>query len=375
MKRVVAHAPGRVNLIGEHTDYNDGFVMPMAIGFGTSVEACERRDRLVTIRSEYFPDDLCNLHLDALDAGPARHWTDYVRGVLVELAREGVCLPGADLRITSTLPIGAGLSSSAALLVATALAMLELAGAALDGVRIARLAQRAENLYAGARSGIMDQFVSANARTGCALMLDTRSLAFEHLALPPSFEIVVCNTMVKHSLAGGEYNRRREECEASVAVLTQRFGITSLRWAALEHLNAVSAQLGDVLYRRAKHVVTENARVLEAAGALARQDCAGFGAAMNVSHASLQHDFEVSCEELDIMAELARRCDGVYGARMMGGGFGGCVVAMVEAGRAQETAEAIGARYEHRTGISPAMYSVRPSGGASVTASMEMPSQ
>jgi galactokinase len=367
MRKVVAYAPGRVNLIGEHTDYNDGFVMPMAIGYGTQVEARERFDNRVTIQSDRFPREISTLRLNALESRSSRHWSEYVRGVLLELERAGVKLRGADMRVSSTVPMGAGLSSSAALLVSAAFAMLALAGEELDRVNVARLTQRAENLHSGARTGIMDQFVSANAVEGCALLLDTRTLAFQALPMPSSAEIVVCDTTVKHALAGGEYNRRREECEQAVTVLGSRYGLESLRDASVMHLLAAKEELGDVLFRRAMHVVTENTRVLAAKDALLREDCVAFGKAMNASHASLQRDFEVSCKELDTMTELARECEGVYGSRMTGGGFGGCTVTLVEAGKAHSFATTIRRRYARRMKVDPDVYVVRAAGGATVS--------
>lgn len=351
-------APGRVNLIGEHTDYTDGFVMPAAIRYETRVFARTRGDRCVHVASGNFPGTR-EFELDRLESGVAHDWSDHVRGVLIELQRDGSALRGAELSIASDVPIGAGLSSSASVMVATGFAMLALADAKIDPVALARVAQRAENEHAGARTGIMDPFVSANARAHDALLIDTRSLAFEYLPLPAAAEVVICNTMVKHDHTTGGYNARRKECETGTAVLAQRFpDIRALRDATLERLEAVRTSLSDVVYRRCRHVITENERTLDAACALRAGDLARFGTLMDASHASLRDDYEVSCRELDIMVELARayRTGRVYGARMTGGGFGGCAIALVERTAVEAFVAFMRAAYRDAAGVEPAMY-------------------
>ncbi len=354
----VFQAPGRVNLIGEHTDYNEGFVFPMAIGFTTRVAAAPRAGRRIQAFSENFQ----TAHTCDLDApGPPQgSWGDYLTGVAVLLQRGGANLCGADLLIESDVPIGAGLSSSAALEVALALALAGMSGAQVDRLSLARLCQQAEHEFAGARCGLMDQFTACFAREGHALCLDCRTLEYEADPLPPGVAVVLCNSMVKHELAAGEYNHRRRDCEAAAAEL----GVRALRDVTPARLAQEDGRLAPRLLRRARHVVTENQRVQRAATALRRGDAAGFGALMFASHESLRADFEVSCAELDTLVDLARRAPGVLGARMTGGGFGGCTVNLVEAGRASAFAEFMRAGYLRATGIEPAIYLCQAAAGA-----------
>ena len=360
-------APGRVNLIGEHTDYNAGFVLPAAIRYETRVSAAPREDRLVKVRSAGFAGTR-SFDLDRLRAGVEGDWSDHVRGMLIELRRAGTRLRGADVTIGSDVPIGAGLSSSASVMVAFGFAMLDLADAPIDRVELARVAQRAENEHAGARTGIMDPFVCANARAHDALLLDTRSLTFDYLPLPERAQIVICNTMVKHDHATGGYNERRKECETGTAVLADRFPqIRALRDATLEQLAAVRVELSDMVYRRCRHVITEDVRTLRAADALRAGDLRSFGTLMDASHASLRDDFEVSCSELDSMVNLAHRYagGGVYGARMTGGGFGGCAIALVESGAVEGFVVSLRTRYREALGIEPEFYVGVGAAGAS----------
>jgi galactokinase len=364
--RIRARAPGRVNLIGDHTDYNDGFVLPMAIDFSTTVDAIARSDRLVTVVSEGYRTPDAPLDLDALMRAPSHRWSDYVRGVLIELQRDARLI-GADVHVASTIPSGAGLSSSAALEVAIAFAMLGLAGLPIDRVAVAKLAQRAENEYVGARVGIMDQFVCANARKGHALFLDTRSLAFEHVPIPATVQVVICNTMVRHRVAqsDGGYNQRRAQCEEGVAILSRRYPkVRALRDASPEMLESVRKEMSDVVYRRCRHVIAEDGRVARAAAALASGDLVAFGALMNASHASLRDDYEVSCPELDEMVAIAVQRPGVYGARMTGAGFGGCTVNLVDAGRVDEFVSVVRDEFSRSTGVVPEMYVSQAADGA-----------
>jgi galactokinase len=363
-ERVEARAPGRVNLIGEHTDYNDGFVMPAAIPYETRVSGVLTGSRIVNVASDEV-DKAASFDLDALETGPASDWTDYVRGVLIELDRVGVQVAGADLNVSSNVPLGAGLSSSASFEVSIALAMLGLSSATLDGIAIARLTQRAEVEHTGTRSGIMDQFAVLFGRAGFATFLDTRSLEYAYVPVPPGVAIVICNTMVKHALAAGDYNERREQCETAARLL-KRWSpqIVALRDVSLAELEAHAPDIPSLLYRRARHVVTENQRVLDAKAAFERGDVAGFGALMNASHDSLRDDYEVSCPELDTMVALARGIEGVFGARMTGGGFGGCTVNLVASERAASFRAGIASAYERETGIVPILYDGTPSQGA-----------
>lgn len=365
MQTVEARAPGRVNLIGEHTDYNDGFVLPCAIAYDTRVAASAREDRVVTVQSRF--EDRAVFDLARLPARRLGSWSDYVRGMLIELREAGVALRGADFRITGSVPLGAGLSSSASLEIATALAMLALADARMDAVELARVAQRAEMTHTGTRCGIMDQFAVLFAQPGYALLLDTRALAFELVAVPAQAAFVICNTMVKHELAASAYNERRSECEQSVRLLRERYPhIAALRDLPLEQLEQAQSVLSPRLLSRARHVVTENARVLEAAQALKAGDLARFGALMYASHESLRVDYAVSAPELDTMVDLARQFDGTMGARMTGGGFGGCTVNLVRADRAREFRAYIAGAYARETGIAAEVYDGTPSAGAGI---------
>jgi galactokinase len=351
----IFRAPGRVNLIGEHTDYNDGFVMPAAIGFYTHVAVGPRTDRKICVYSVNF-DEQIEFELDALKPGPTGHWSDYVRGVAGVLHQKRP-LRGANLVIRGDVPIGSGLSSSAAIEVSTGLALTQNSGINLDRATMARVAQQAEHEYAGAMCGIMDQFISCFGLAGHALMLDCRSLAFDPLPISSDVRIVICNTKVKHSLAGGEYNERRRDCEAGVRHL-QRWlpNIRALRDVTLAQLEQFGRDLPEVTYRRCRHVISEDERVLAAAAALKRGNLAEFGTLMAQSHASLRDDYEVSCKELDAMVDIASKLDGVYGARMTGGGFGGCTVNLVQAPRVEEFKRAVAPQYERATGLVPEIY-------------------
>ena len=359
----VYRAPGRVNLIGEHTDYNEGFVMPAAIDLYTWVAIAPRPDRKLRVRSENFAESV-EFDLDDPDPRAAGHWSDYVRGVAVTLGRGGHPLRGADMLIRGEIPAGAGLSSSASLEVAAGYAMMLSSGLSVDLVELAALAQRAENEFVGARCGIMDQFVTCLGEAGHALLLDCRSLDYRPVPVAEGARLVVCNTMVKHELARGDYNTRRAECEAGVQFLAERLpGVTALRDVTLADLDRHGGGLGGVIYKRCRHVITENARVIAAAAALAHGDLNEFGRLMYESHQSLRDDFEVSSVELDTMVNLARAEEGVYGARMTGGGFGGCTVNLVRADRADGFKRAISDGYERATGIVPEIYSLAAVGG------------
>lgn len=349
-------APGRVNLIGEHTDYNEGFVMPAAIDFYTYAAIAPREDRRLRVHSENFSEGI-EFDLDARGARARGHWSDYVVGVAVVLERSGHRLRGADLLIRGEVPIGSGLSSSASIEVAAGSALLRNAGLALDPLELAKLCQRAENEFVGVRCGIMDQFVSCHGRAGRAVMLDCRSLEYRLLPLSGGVRLVVCNSMIKHALAGGEYNARRAECETGVRLLSESLpGIRALRDVTPDELERYRSNLPDVVYRRCRHVVTENARVEAAAGALGRGELEVFGRLMGESHRSLRDDYEVSCRELDILVELADGTDGVYGARMTGGGFGGCTINLVRAENVEPFSVTVARQYERLTGLRPEVY-------------------
>jgi galactokinase len=360
----IFRAPGRVNLIGEHTDYNDGFAMPAAIEFYCWVAIGERPDRKISIYSEEF-SAAAEADFSANSIAPTKSWSDYPIGVALELEKSGVRLRGANVFIESEVPMGAGLSSSAAIEVATALALSELAGSKPDRLQLARLCRKAENEFVGARVGIMDQFVSLHGQKNHALLLDCRALTFEPLAIPDSVKLVVSNTMVKHELASSEYNRRRADCEEAVRRLaTVLPGIKALRDVTLEQLEKHRGLLTEVIYKRALHIVTENARVLDSANALRAGDIERFGKRMAESHRSLRDLYEVSCRELDLMVDLAYQQKGVYGARMTGGGFGGATINLVDARHAGEFKEKIAKAYQHETGLMPQIYICTPAEGA-----------
>ncbi|HJP90383.1 MAG TPA: galactokinase [Pyrinomonadaceae bacterium] len=357
-------APGRVNLIGEHTDYNDGFVMPAAIDFFTWVKVSPLEQRNLQIYSENFGDEI-EVDLDDPNLAPRGHWSDYPIGVTVMLERAGHRLHGARLRIRGEVPIGSGLSSSAAIEVATACALVANSNLKIDARELALLCQRAENEFVGARVGIMDQFVSLFGQAQKALLLDCRSLDFRLLPLPDNVRLLICNTMVKHELASSAYNERRAQCEAGVKHLAQFLpNVTALRDVTFAQLEQFGKDLPDVIYRRCRHVVTENARVLAAANALEHSDLHEFGRLMAESHQSLRDDYEVSCEELDLMVELARKIEGVYGARMTGGGFGGCTVNLVREENVEEFRAEVGRQYEQITRLKPEIYICSASNGA-----------
>ena len=360
----VFQAPGRVNLIGEHTDYNDGFVLPAAIQLQTRVAITPVPGRQVFIESTAYSDN-AEFSLDDPQPVPRKHWSDYVRATAWSLEHQGVRLKGARLFIDSNIPPGAGLSSSAAVEVATAQALLSNAGVTLAPTEIAKVCHRAENEFIGIRSGIMDQFASCNGRRGHALLLDCRSLEVSYVAVPRDIHLMVCNTMVRHELASGEYNTRRQECEEGVAVLS-RFvpGIRALRDVTPEQLARFGAEIDPVIHRRCRHVIDENRRVLLAKQALDSGDIGTLGTLMQESHQSLRLDYEVSCPELDLMCELALGVKGVHGARMMGGGFGGCVLALVESSASEAFRETVADQYRHRTGIDCEIYECSTADGA-----------
>ncbi len=357
-------APGRVNLIGEHTDYNDGFVMPAAIKLSTFVNVWPREDRKLQIRSENFDDEI-EFDLDQSSPAPRKHWSDYAVGVAVMLERVGHRLRGARLQIRSEVPIGSGLSSSAAVEVAIACALVANSNLTIDRRELALLCQRAENEFVGARVGIMDQFVSLFGQAQRALLLDCRSLEFKLLPLPDTVNLIICNTMVKHALASSAYNERRAQCEAGVQHLARFLpNVKALRDVTLDELEQFGRDLPAVVYRRCRHVVTENARVLAAGDALEQHDLRRFGELMRQSHFSLRNDYEVSSRELDIMVELAHLADGVYGARMTGGGFGGCTVNTVNVRYVEQVTSFIARQYEHITKLRPEIYVCEASNGA-----------
>ena len=356
-------APGRVNLIGEHTDYTGGLVMPAAIHFSTWVAAGRREDRTIRAVSEGFPGAL-EFSLD-LTPKCQGNWTDYVAGVAATLEAAGHRLRGANLFIYGEVPVGSGLSSSAAIEVATALALLKNSDLFMEPMQLALLCQRAENEFVGMRCGIMDQFTSCYGRAGHALVLDCRSLEFRLVALPPKVHLIICNTMVRHELAASEYNARRAECEEGVRKLGEVLpGIRALRDVTLAQLQEHRSRLNDQVFRRCRHIITENDRVCQAGSAFQTGAVGELCHLMADSHRSLRDDYEVSCRELDIMVEIGSRQRGIYGARMTGGGFGGCTINLVDAADSAEFQRRVSAEYQHATGLRPDIYVCEASQGA-----------
>ena len=364
----VYQAPGRVNLIGEHTDYNDGFVMPAAIGFYTRVAIAARPDRRLVIHSENYSEQV-EFDLDHLPAAHAGHWSDYVVGVASTIAQSGVRLGGANLLISGDVPQGAGLSSSASIEVAVGYALLDLANQTIDRTNLALLSQRSENEFVGAKCGIMDMFISSYGKRDQALLLDCRSLEYRLLPLQ-GVPLVISNTMVKHSISQGEYNLRREECEAGVRELSKHIpNVKALRDVTLADLDAHGKDLSDTVRKRCRHVITENARTLQAAAALEAGDLPAFGALMGESHRSLRDDFEVSCSELDLMVKLGGQVQGVYGTRMTGGGFGGCTITLIQKECVEAFQRHVSEGYQRATGRKPEIYVCSAADGVGQVAS------
>jgi galactokinase len=330
--------------------------MPAAIDSYTWVAIAPRDDRTLNVFSDNYSE---GMEFDLDEAGQVRlgHWSDYVRGVAVIMRRAGIRVRGANLLIRGEVPIGSGLSSSAAVEVATGLALLDTSGIDIDRLELAKLCQRAENEFVGTQCGIMDQFISCYGQAGRAVMLDCRSLDHRSLPLPGSVKLVVCNTMIRHKLASGEYNARRADCEAGVRHLGKSLPhVRSLRDVTAADLELYGSDMPPLIYKRCRHVTTENARVIEAAAALERGDLGAFGLLMRESHRSLREDYEVSCAELDLMVDLARKAEGVFGSRMTGGGFGGCTINLVRADAVARFKRTVANGYEQATGIKPEIY-------------------
>ena len=363
----IVRAPGRVNLIGEHTDYNDGFVFPAAIDRDVIIAGAVRRDRQVRSyalnfnQSSTFPVD----NVQPATEGREK-WSNYLRAMAWVFHNEGLGTQGMNCVTLGNVPLGAGLSSSAALLVASGLAFSAAAGLEVEPVRLALLAQKAEREFVGVNVGIMDQYISALGRKDHALLIDTRSLTYEAVPLPATgVEIVIADTNKKRGLVDSEYNTRRAECERAVEILKQFLpDIKALRDVSVEAFEQHQDKLPVVIRRRARHVITENARTLESVQALKAGDIARFGVLMNESHESLRADYEVSCKELDALVEAARSVDGVFGARMTGAGFGGCTVSLAKSESVPTFQKQAAERYKQATGLNTTIYVTRASQGA-----------
>ena len=364
----LAAAPGRVNLIGEHTDYNAGFVFPLAIERYVVIAAGRPGGQGGGDEVRLFSTTLAETaRFSAAHLEPQRKdWTSYVRGVFAGCLERGLSPGPLAMLIDSSVPVGGGLSSSAALEVATATLIEAVCGTSLDPVDKARLCQKAEHVFAGMPCGIMDQFSSALGDAGKLLLIDCRSEMAELIPLDdPQVAVLVINSNVKHELTGSEYSDRRAQCEQASSAL----GVPALRDVTTQELESQRNKLSDVLYRRANHVVGENERTVDAAQALRAGDWPTVGKLMYASHASLRDDYEVSCPELDVLVELAEAIGpegGVIGARMTGGGFGGCIVALVRSGREQAIAEQVSQEYQQRTGIAASSFVTKPARGAHI---------
>ncbi|MGQ9829228.1 MAG: galactokinase [Roseiflexus sp.] len=359
---VVVRAPGRVNLIGEHTDYNDGFVFPVAIDRATCVAARPRTDRMVhVVAADLNDEDLFSI--DRIERSH-RSWHNYIRGVVLALRTAGHTLSGADLLIASDVPRGAGLSSSAALEVAVGYTFQVLNRLDISGKELALLAQGAENTFVGVQCGIMDQLIAVFGRTDHALLIDCRDLTYRAVPLPPSVAVVVCDSHIARTLAASAYNQRRQECEAAVRLLQQWYpAIRALRDVSEAQLAMRQHKLPEPLYARARHVVGENRRALQGAAALEHGDVATFGRLMNESHASLRDDYQVSLPDIDYLVATAQSLAGCYGSRLTGAGFGGCTVSLVERSNVEAFRRDLAQAYRDATGRTATIYVCRAGNG------------
>jgi len=355
-------APGRVNLIGEHTDYNDGFVLPMAIDRAVWIALHSREDGRVTVHS-FEQAEPTDFSLDDIQHENG-HWSEYVKGMAVILQEAGYILAGWQGVLTSDIPIGSGLSSSAALEMAVGCTFSAVSHFPFDRVEMARVGQKNENEWVGANTGIMDQLISTHGQVGHALLIDCRALSMQAIPLPEDTAIVVMDTMTRHSHIDSGYNERRESCERA----TDIFRVSHLRDVTFEQFQAKASALDDITRRRAKHGITENQRVLDAVRAMNTGDARVVGKQMNASYTSLRDDFEVTNDELDIMAKIAQTQSVCFGARMTGGGFGGCAVALVQADKAEEMASAVASQYEAATGRKPIIFITGATNGVTLMA-------
>jgi galactokinase len=356
-------APARVNLIGEHTDYTGGLVMPMAIGFRTVAAISPRGDGRAVFYSDNYGEEIC-FETTTLERSPRGHWSDYPAGVLWSVRREGMAVGGFSMSLAGDVPLGAGLSSSASVEVAAAMALLSLVSVELPLKTVATLCRRAENEYVGAKSGIMDQFVVAGAVAHRAMLLDTRALEFELLPLPEEVCVVIANSMVKHAVATGEYGDRRDEVEAGQTVLKRERGREMLRDATVADLEACRDRMSEASFLRCRHIITENARVIEAREALLAGDVKRFGELMVQAHASMRDDFAASAPEVDALVEIALQQPGCFGARITGGGFGGCTVNVVAAEEAESFVAAVRRDYAKAVKIDADCFICAPADGA-----------
>jgi galactokinase len=364
----VVRAPGRVNLIGEHTDYNDGFVFPMAIEPHVTIVCRARSDGNVRLASTAYPGKIVEFSIEQKIARGEPGWANYPKGAAAELIGAGIPLVGMDALISNTLPVGSGLSSSAALEVGTARALLAIAGTDVEVQRLALLCQKAEHEYALVPSGIMDQTIVAGGRAGHAMLLDCRDLSKQFVPIDAAeLRVVVANSMVEHKLVGGEYAQRRKQCEEGVAFFHKGDSkIKALRDVTMGQVEAAKGKLSGMVFRRCRHVVGENGRTTEAAKQLAERHYERVGELMVQSHNSLRDDYEVSVPELDFLVVESMRIKGVYGARMTGGGFGGCIVALVQPRSVEKLTGHLSEVYSAKFGKKPGIFATTATDGARV---------
>lgn len=361
---LAVQAPGRVNLIGEHTDYNDGFVLPCAINYRTVICGSPRDDGRMRVFAADYADERDEFVLNgAIAPRDDRLWANYVRGVVKYLQEAGHAVRGADLAISGNVPQGAGLSSSASLEVATGQLFKALGGLAIDPTELALIGQRAENRFVGCNCGIMDQLISARGEAGHALLIDCRSLATQSVAMPDGIAVVIVNSNVQRGLVGSEYNTRRRQCEEAARF----FGVKALRDVDLSTYEAKASGLDPIVARRARHIITDSLRAVDLATALPAGDMRRIGQLMADSHASMRDDFEITCPQVDALVEIIKDVIGsAGGVRMTGGGFGGCVVALVPDRLVASVRVTVNERYHAVTGLQPDIYVCQPSPGAGI---------
>ncbi len=358
---IVCHAPGRVNLIGDHTDYNDGFVLPAAINYGTTIAASAREDKLVNVYAHDCDQQTNEFTLNEIVFDQQMMWSNYVKGTLKALMKKYPEIKGANLVVTGDVPQGAGLSSSASFEIAILKVFTQLYQLGLNGVNAALIGQQAENDFVGCHCGIMDQLISAMGQQGHAMLLDCKNLSFEDAPIPDDLALFIVNSNVKRGLVDSEYNLRRQQCEQ----VTEYFGVSALRDVTLKQLNSAKAQIEPVLFKRARHVISENARTLATLKALKNNDRVAISVAMKGSHISLRDDFEVSTKEMDGLVEMIDSVLGTDGGvRMTGGGFGGCVVALVPTAMVEQVKDVVNSRYEKEFGLAASIYLCSATQGA-----------
>lgn len=362
---LVVAAPGRVNLIGEHTDYNEGFVLPAAVNKQNYIAIAENGTNIINVRGARFKG---TFSFSLNDIKPVKQWVTYLLGVIYTMQQRGLVVKGVDILVDGDVPVGAGMSSSAALCSATGFALNELFGFGLSRMDLAFIGQKTEHEFAGLKCGIMDQFASLHGKAGHVMKLDCRSMEYEYIPFDfPNYKVVLVNSMVTHSLASSEYNVRRQQCEEGVALLKKHYPeINSLRDVTSEQLQAHKQELPEVVYKRCHYITTEKDRLLAGCELLKKGDIKGFGELMYTTHEGLSEEFEVSCPELDFLCGQAKQLPGVAGSRMMGGGFGGCTINLVEASAVDEFTNSIRDAYQKQYGKIPEVYITQIEDGARV---------